>query len=160
MIVVSDTSPISYLVSIGEIEILPALFPEITIPQAVRVELSHPLAPPALRSWIARPPDWLEILAVPPEIVLDLGTLHLGEREAIQLAAHLNADLLILDDKRAREAASRRGLPVTGLLGILDRAAARGLIAMPDALEKLQRTSFRADPRILKLLLDRNSTGS
>ena len=50
--VVSNTSPINYLVLIGQIDVLPALFGEITIPQAVRDEWTHPDAPAPLRAWI------------------------------------------------------------------------------------------------------------
>ena len=39
MIVVSDTSPLTALLTIGEAHILPQLFGEVIIPQAVRGEL-------------------------------------------------------------------------------------------------------------------------
>lgn len=39
MIIVSDTSPINYLVLIREIELLPKLFGKVVIPQAVLDEL-------------------------------------------------------------------------------------------------------------------------
>ena len=48
-----------------------------------------------------------------------------------------------------------RGIGVTGLLGILDQAATRGFVALPEVVEKLRRTSFRVEPRLLKLLLER-----
>jgi predicted nucleic acid-binding protein len=85
-----------------------------------------------------------------------LGRLHLGEREAITLAAQLKADLIVLDEKAARRVAVERGLYTTGLLGILDEAATRRLIDLPTAIERLQRTTFRASPRLLKALLDRH----
>jgi predicted nucleic acid-binding protein len=46
MIIVSDTSPINYLILIGQIDLLPQLFEQIIIPQAVYNELSDSLAPP------------------------------------------------------------------------------------------------------------------
>ena len=45
MIVVSDTSPINYLLAIGQIEILPKLFGTIVIPVAVMAELKSDDAP-------------------------------------------------------------------------------------------------------------------
>lgn len=42
MILILDTSPICFLVLIGEVEILPKLFPEIVAPQGVLQELRHP----------------------------------------------------------------------------------------------------------------------
>jgi predicted nucleic acid-binding protein len=60
MIVVADTSPIDYLVWIGEIEILPRLYGRIPIPASVYSELNRATTPGALREWIAELPDWLE----------------------------------------------------------------------------------------------------
>jgi predicted nucleic acid-binding protein len=47
MIVVSDTSPLTALLTVGQADILPKLFDQVIIPEAVRVELlrSHPLLP-------------------------------------------------------------------------------------------------------------------
>ena len=56
MIVVSDTSPINYLLLIDQIDLLPRLFEQIIIPDRVRNEMLDPSAPPALQQWIANPP--------------------------------------------------------------------------------------------------------
>ena len=61
MITVADTSPICYLLLIGEIELLPTLFGEVVIPNAVAEELHHPLAPAVLREWLELPPAWLQV---------------------------------------------------------------------------------------------------
>jgi predicted nucleic acid-binding protein len=53
--------------------------------------------------------------------------LHAGEREAILLAAELNAPLLI-DEHRGRDIAVARELNVIGSLRILGEAKERGLI--------------------------------
>ena len=42
MIIVADTSPLNYLVLIGEIELLPSLFGQVIIPHAVLAELANP----------------------------------------------------------------------------------------------------------------------
>jgi predicted nucleic acid-binding protein len=62
MIVVSNTSPINYLVLIGQIHLLSDLFEKIIIPQAVYSELSDASAPLPVQAWIADPPDWLTII--------------------------------------------------------------------------------------------------
>ena len=61
MIVVSHTSPINYLIAIGQINVLPVLFGRVVAPNAVLEELSHPNAPSVVREWIAKPPDWFEV---------------------------------------------------------------------------------------------------
>ena len=60
-----------------------------------------------------------------------------------------------LDEKAARQVAKEYGFKVTGLLGLLSEAARLGLLNFPEAIERLQKTNFRASPRLLKLLLDR-----
>jgi len=56
MIVIADTGPINYLVLIGEIDVLPALYNLVLIPPSVHQELGHKRAPEAVRLWIVRPP--------------------------------------------------------------------------------------------------------
>ena len=158
MKVVSDTSPICYLVQIGYIDLLPALFSEILIPLAVSSELAHPGAGPALQTWIQSPPAWLQIVRSPQApLFADLNRLHPGERDAISLALQAEADLILLDERKARQMAQSRGLTVSGLLGVLGLAAERGLIPIREAVDTLRRTNFRVDPRLLKLLLDRHT---
>jgi predicted nucleic acid-binding protein len=125
MIVVSDTSPINYLLLVGQIDLLPRLFQQIIIPDVVRDEMLDPGAPLVLRQWIANPPSWLTIQTVS---VIDetLSSLDPGEQAAITLAQTLPADLLIIDERLGRQSASNRGIPVIGTLGILDDAADRG----------------------------------
>ena len=154
---VLDTSPISYLLLIGEIEILPVLYERLFIPPAVSVELRHPGAPPVLKDWMADPPAWLEVHPIHSRPSWNLIQLQAGERESIFLAEDLGADQVVLDDMAAREAALGRGLGVTGLVGILDQAARRSLIDLPAAIERLQRTNFHVAPWLLKNLLDRHT---
>lgn len=60
MIVVSDTSPLNYLVLIDSQHLLPKLFKRILIPEAVRQELASAGAPDAIRQFLATEPGWLE----------------------------------------------------------------------------------------------------
>ena len=155
MKVVLDTSPISYLLLIGEIEILPSLYDQAFVPSAVAAELGDPEAPMVIREWMADPPAWLEIHPVVPRLPGELSRLHTGEREVIFLAEDLGADLTILDDLEARGVAIERGLKMMGLLGVLDRAAAAELIDLPETVQRLQAMNFHVAPWLLKDLLDR-----
>lgn len=154
MKVISNTSPLVYLLLIQEIRLLPCLFSEVLIPAAVREELAHPEAPIEVRNWIEQSPDWISTVQLPThELDSELRRLDPGEREAIVLAEQQNADLLLLDDRKARQVARRRGLPLTGLIGVLRMAIARDLVEAPTVVARLRATTFRASDALLSALL-------
>lgn len=154
MTAVADTSPLCYLVLIGHVELLPALFDSILIPQAVANELSRPSVPDVLKRWATIFPPWLEVAAAPnSELPEHMTGLHRGELEPLLLARQRSANLVLLDDQRARRAAQKLGLPVMGLLGILRVAAERGMIDLTAALGQLSATNFRASPSLLRQIL-------
>ncbi len=155
MIVVSDTSPICYLLLIGEIEILPQLYDQVLIPRIVQQELSHVKSPSVVQKWIENPPDWLIIKSVDSYFDRDLEVLDLGERAAIILAEQQEANLVIIDDALGRKIARSRSLRVTGLLGVLDEAAKRDLVDFPTAINLLQKTTFRVSGMLIESLLNR-----
>jgi len=63
MIIISDTSPLNYLVLIGHVEIVRELYGRVIIPQAVYDELQAPETPPEVQAWLANCPAWLDRLA-------------------------------------------------------------------------------------------------
>jgi predicted nucleic acid-binding protein len=63
--------------------------------------------------------------------------------------------LILLDEKSARRIAAERGMRITGTLGILGEAAARGIVDLPTAIDRLRGTNFRCSPVLLKATLDR-----
>jgi predicted nucleic acid-binding protein len=93
-VVVSDATPLNYLVLISATELLPRLFSSVLIPPAVSAELSSASAPPAVVELMRAPPPWLKITS-PVHVDHSLG-LDAGETEAIALAigarhqAHFN----------------------------------------------------------------------
>ena len=131
MIVVSDTTPLRHLIAIGEAELLPKLYGTVIVPGAVWAELQAEATPLIVKTWLGSPPDWLEgrsshaVVSNGPA----LDALDPGEREAIQLASELSAVLLLMDDREGRLFALRRQLPVTGTLGVLERADVVGLLS-------------------------------
>lgn len=153
-LVIADTGPINYLILIGQVEILPALFERIVLPSVVRTELSHPDAPPIVRAWIENPPVWLQIVIAPS--VTNSPAVYRGEAAAIDLAISMQADLLLIDDRRAANLAKRRGVRVTGTLGLIDLAANRGLLDFRQAIESLARTSFRRPHGLIQALLKKH----
>ena len=85
-LVVADTSPIFYLLCVGQIELLPRLFEKVFVPDAVDNELRHPTAPAELRDWAANRPSWLEVVPVDLTDDVALRLSGAGERDAIALA--------------------------------------------------------------------------
>jgi predicted nucleic acid-binding protein len=79
-----------------------------------------------------------------------------GERDAILVALELKADLLLMDDREGVEEAVRLGLVVTGTLGVLDRAAEKGLVDLADTFRRLRTTNFRVSPALLDRILADN----
>ena len=156
MIVVSDTSPLNYLVLTDLQHILPELFERILIPAAVRDELQSAGAPEAIARFMAAAPAWLEIRHV-SEVDPKLQHLDRGEREAIALAASLSAGSVLIDERKGRLVARERGLAVSGTLGVLDLAARRGLVNLSEALRRLEGTTFRVSPRLIGLIKARES---
>jgi predicted nucleic acid-binding protein len=157
MIVVADTSPLNYLVLIAEADLLHRLYGRVLIPQAVLAELQHPKTPSAVVKWIKRRPGWVEVrqVAVRPEESSE--ELDLGELEAIVLAEECRPDvLLLLDEETGRLEARRRNIPTTGTLGVLDDAAARGLVDLRAAIQRLRSTNFRAEGSLLEWLIARH----
>jgi predicted nucleic acid-binding protein len=157
MRVVADTSPINYLVLIGEVDLLHRLYDVVVIPLPVRDELLSPRAPEPVRNWVETAPPWLLVHLYSPELVPDPWTilpelrplaanLDRGERDALELARILRADLVVIDDRTGRQEARRLNLDVTGTLGVLSAAADRGFIDREQALERLERTSFYISP--------------
>lgn len=165
MAVVSDTSPLSYLILIGEVDVLHTLYGDVLIPPAVEKELRHPDGPGRTRRWIREPPTWLQVEKPPEESTWDIGgeteeklwSLDPGERQAIQLAEASGPGPLVIDERDGRQVAKDVGVPITGTIGVLGEAASEGLVDAPEVVGRLQETSFRASEELYRWLLQRHS---
>jgi uncharacterized protein len=152
VIVVSDTSPITYLYQIQRFVLLQSLYGEVVIPPAVERELR---AGTHMHEGL----DWPLLRVVEPKssemVTLLSESLDLGESEAIVLATEIDADLLLIDEVDGREAARKLGLRFTGLLGVLLEAKERGLVpSMSAELDRLvQATTFRIRPEVRQRML-------
>ena len=158
MLVISDTSPLCYLLLIEQVDLLPQLYGRVIIPQAVQDELADGRSPENVKRWIEEPPIWLEIQPVSAQLDAVLEELDLGERESILLVKQLNADLLLVDDREARKVARSRKVRIIGVLGILEEAATLGIVDLPKAIVRLQQTTFRVSPSLIQTLLEQFSS--
>ncbi len=121
MIVVSDTTAISNLLTVGQAELLPQLFHRVLAPPAVFAELL---------AWHDTLPVWLEVVTVrdTARVIHYRQLVHAGEAEAIALALEVKPDWLLLDDSDGRRLAKAEGTPVLGLMGVLLMAKECGLL--------------------------------
>ena len=128
MIVVSDTSPVLNLARVGRLELLALLYKQVIIPTAVHAELTDPQYGAPAIDFASTP--WLTVAVANDQARVSVlcEELDPGEAEAIVLATECHADLLLVDERRGRRIATRLGLTVTGLLGVLAEAKKAGLI--------------------------------
>lgn len=127
MIVISDASAIIALSAIDKLHILRDLFQEIVIPPAVYQEIIKG-GPQRPGTEEVQSSDWITVQSVKYDSsVADLN-LGKGEKEAIALFLALKADLLLVDEIKARKEASRLNITFIGILGVLVAAKRQNLI--------------------------------
>ena len=144
--VISNSSPLQYLYQADVLDLLPALFGQICVPEAVVAELEE-----GRRRSVSLPTleelSWLHVRPVRDRTLLPLVT-HLGdgEKEVLALGLELPDALLLLDDRQARRHAGALDLKISGTLGVLLLAKERGTIdAVRPILDRLQMLRFRLD---------------
>jgi predicted nucleic acid-binding protein len=151
VIVVSDSSPLIALASAGKLHLLHDLFGEVFVPGAVWAEVLHGQRPGAEE---IRAAAWIRMLAVASDsFLLALGQdVDPGEAEALLLASDLGADLVVVDERRARALAAFMGLRLTGTVGILLDAKQKGYLAeiRPVIEAMVERVRFRISPRMYR----------
>ncbi len=151
MKVVSNSGPLIALAKLGCLHLLRPLYGQISIPSAVYTEaVSDGLArgaSDALSLELAlRKQDIKSInladASLPP--VSASLALHRGEKHAIQLAMNKKADLILLDDLKARDEAKKLGLSVKGTLGVFVDSLRGDLLSLNE-LDLIFKTLLKRD---------------
>ncbi|MFC2141085.1 DUF3368 domain-containing protein [Acidobacteriota bacterium] len=119
-IVISNASPIINLAIIGRLNLLKTFWGKIYVPEAVWKEVVIDGEDKAEVAEIKKA-DWISVEKVKDQnlTLLLMQNLDKGEAEAIALAIEKNADIILLDETDAREAADIYRIEKTGVLGIL-----------------------------------------
>ena len=157
MIVVSDTTPLICLLKLDLLVVLQKMYREVALPEAVFDELAANtvfqeeaqairgcafLRKEAVRNRFA-------VRVLEAEMLLDR-----GESEALVLAEDLQADLLLVDERRARAIAKQRGIPISGTLGVLLEAKRRGYVPLlRPLLETLRECNIHLSPALIHEIL-------
>lgn len=133
--VISDSSCFITLVNIGRVELLQWLYEIVLTTPEVAAEVGGDM------------PSWVEVRGAQDHDMVQRLNQHLdpGEASAIALALELPGCMLILDDLDARKEAGRRGLDITGTIGVLVAAKIQGhLTTLASVLDDLDRVGFRS----------------
>jgi uncharacterized protein len=133
-LIVSDSGPVFSLAVIDKLSILNDLFSEIYIPNAVWVELTrdktkhyYPKIVEFFKGRVKEVSGFNELTFI----------MDFGESESVLLYKELDADFLLIDDKKAREIATHHGINCIGTIGVLSIAKHNGIIKELQPLFKL-----------------------
>jgi predicted nucleic acid-binding protein len=157
MIVIADSSALVALAICEVLPLLEPLFGEIKVPQAVFQELNVTNKPQAqvLTQFLN---DKITAVTLPITNIERSGGLGKGELEAIALYKQMAADLLLIDDARAKKAAYINNVEVMGSLGVLLLAKQQDLLTeLTPLLNKLRNSDiFISDDLIERILIMAN----
>jgi predicted nucleic acid-binding protein len=157
VIVVSDSTVLIGLSKLGKLTLLKEIFSKISIPEEVFKELvERGKSKPG--SNLIRESSWIEKKTVKDKTQVNflMGNLDKGEAEVLALAQELEADLILMDEGKARKSAVIAGFNVMGLLGLLNLAKNIGLIyEVRPFVAELMTKKFRLSDKIIEEALIR-----
>ncbi|MEK6581697.1 MAG: DUF3368 domain-containing protein [Nitrospirota bacterium] len=153
MIVVSNSTVLIGLARINKLELLNKLFSIVYIPDAVFNELTQ-----AKKTGVSdiKNASYLERKSPKDkkEVAFLLGNLDIGEAEVLVLSKELNADLVLVDEEKARKVVVIAGFEVMGLMGVLLMAKRYGLLrSIKPLIEELKKKKFRVSEDIIAEIL-------
>jgi predicted nucleic acid-binding protein len=131
VIVVGDSSPLITLARARYFGLLQEFYGEVIVSHEVhdKVTVAGAGLPGADEM---RRAAWIRVESVPsvpsPEISAACAGLGAGERSVIHLTSALAADLVLIDEERARRAAKTIALNVAGSIAVLERGARLGRV--------------------------------
>lgn len=131
MIVLADSSPLITLARARYFELLHEFYGEVIVSREVHDEVTMAGAGLPGSNEMQRA-TWIRVQPAPPasspEVQEACAGLGGGERSIMCLGLALVADLVLIDEERARRAAKSVGLNVAGSIAVLERGARLGRI--------------------------------
>lgn len=156
-LVIADSGPIFSLALLDKLDLLNDLFDEVRIAQAVWEEISFDKSKPF--SFKIR--DFFNGKVIQIQRFNDLTfTMDYGESQSVILYKELNADFLLIDDKKARNIAENFGIKCIGTIGLLSVAKDKGLIASlrPMFIQLLENKRFYSIELLNTILIQKGET--
>jgi len=135
MLVVSNTSPLIALAKINQFVIFQKLFQTVLIPQAVSNEFLQNCTQVEKTYFQSACEDCIEIVEVKTLFQHFSRILGGGEQEALTLAIQKQADVLIIDDRKAFNEACEQQLTAVSTRAVLRMAAEQKMIMDYQTLE-------------------------
>lgn len=150
-VVVSDSGPLIALAGCGQLELLVAVFDALHVPQKVLDETTADRSRPGAADIAAFVQAHAQMHADRDDAVYAAAVGHLdeGEAQALSLAHALGCGVL-MDERRGRQTATRQGVPLFGMLGVLLQAKRIGkLERVAPALERMQTNGYRISQALI-----------
>ncbi len=145
------------LAKIERLDLLNKVFSKIFIPEEVFIEVAEKGAGKPGSNEV-KTSTWIEITPIEDKAEVDLLTVHFdrGEAELLVLAKELRADLVLIDEEKARKSAIIAGFSVMGLLGLFILAKRIGIIdRIQPMINELRRKKFRLSDGLVTEALKR-----
>ena len=153
MLIVADSSALIALATCNALDLLVQVYDDLKVPEAVYAEVVAPEKPQsdALGIFLSE-----RVVKVDPtRWVLAAGGLGRGEIEAMSLYKELSADVLLIDDHRARVIAEHNQINCIGALGFLLLAKDKGKISkIGPYIENLRHSSIHYGDTLLDRVLN------
>jgi len=153
MILIGDSSALISLSYINCLYLLDSMFTEVKVPSSVFKEVVIDNAPESgkLKKYLQ---DKVIDVYSTNSLIIDF-SLGIGEIDSMMLYKKLNADLLLIDDKRARKIANLNNIKTIGSLGILLLAKEKNIIKeVKPLIEDLRKENLHFSDSLLKTILD------
>jgi predicted nucleic acid-binding protein len=162
MIVVADTSPITALLHLKQLQLLTLLYGKIYLPLTVAAELNT-LIPFGFDVSFLNDKDVFTVMQASDTNLIKQLSLYIdaGEAEAIALAKELNAGLLLIDEKLGKQFAELQNITCKGVVGVLIAAKQEGLLKEIKPLldDLILNLNFRLSDKIYLLALQKVNEG-
>lgn len=162
MIIISDTTPILYLLKIDELDLLHVIFDEIHIPRKVYEELTcnkkYQNEISVLNDCKFIYIDDIADYSKVDNLIADNEYLHKGEAEAIVLCEQLKTNLLFIEDNVAIRIAKSKGIKIIRIGQLLIELNNKGYKTKEEIIEiidKLQKTKIKISQRLYLFIVSK-----